>query len=291
MHLFDQFDHCLVCQSTHLISFKGYEQQYLVKCSSCNFVFCKRRPSLDELKAHYSLYPRANSISKITMKRYDDLLDKFEPYRKTNNIIDVGCGDGFFLEVAKKRKWNVFGTEFTQNAIEVCQQKGIKMTISPLGPTCYERDFFDIITSFEVIEHISNPVQELNSYSSILRKGGIVYVTTPNFDSVSRTILKSKWNVIEYPEHLSYYNRQTLTSLFKMNNYRRIEITTTGISFNRLRASVAKVDFANVPINMDESLRQKAEAKFILKMFKVGANTLLSISNKGDSMKALFQKQ
>ena len=209
MNSFNQFDTCVLCGSPHLVLLKGYEQNYLVKCSSCDFVFCQRKPTAEELKVHYGLYPRANAISEITLKRYSGLLDAFEPYRKTNNIIDVGCGDGFFLEVAKRRKWNVFGTEFTKEAIDVCEQKGIQMTVSPLNSNLYPSDFFDIITSFEVIEHINNPKEELKSFYSILRKGGIVYVTTPNFNSISRNILKSRWNIIEYPEHLSYYTTRT----------------------------------------------------------------------------------
>lgn len=290
MDLFDQFNACLLCQSSQLGSLTGYEKHYLVRCLSCHFIFCKRRPTLDELKAHYALYPRANTISEITRKRYDELLDKFEPFRKTNNIIDVGCGDGFFLEMARKRKWNVFGTEFTEEAIGVCQNKGIKMTMSPLEATLYEAGFFDIITSFEVYEHINTPVSELAAYSYILRKGGIIYVTTPNFNSISRNILKSKWNIIEYPEHLSYYTCNTLTSLFEKNKYKRIGISTTGISVGRLLASKEVNYLTSASQDVDERLRQKMEDKVIFKMFKGSINILLNIIRKGDSIKALFQK-
>ncbi|MEO7989455.1 MAG: class I SAM-dependent methyltransferase [Chryseolinea sp.] len=291
MDSFDQFNTCFLCGSDSLLQLKGYEQNYLVRCSSCRFVFCQRKPSVDELKAHYALYPRANAISEITLKRYDALLDTFEPYRKTNNIIDVGCGDGFFLEVAKKRKWNVFGTEFTQEAIDLCQQKGIQMTVSPLNPKHYGSEFFDVITSFEVIEHINTPLDELKSFSAILRKGGIVYVTTPNFNSISRNILKEKWNIIEYPEHLSYYTASTLTYLFQKNNFKRSEISTTGISISRLRASSSSKNSAPSSTNVDELLRQKTEDKFIFKVMKTSINTMLNITRKGDAMKALFQKQ
>lgn len=290
MSLVDQFQQCHLCDSSKIYPLTGYEQNYLVKCSSCHFVFCQRRPSENELKAHYSLYQRANVISEITLKRYNVLLDELEPYRKMNNIIDVGCGDGFFLEAARKRKWNVFGTEFTQEAIEVCLGKGIEMSASPLGLRNYKAEFFDVITSFEVIEHINTPMDEIKAFSTILRKGGVVYITTPNFNSISRDILNSKWNMIEYPEHLSYFTTQTLSYLFRKSNFKRLEISTTGISINRLRASSAKKSSDLSTINPDERLRQKTEDSFVFKFLKTVINQILNITRKGDGIKALFEK-
>src|SRR5688572_25191665 len=127
----DSFNKCIICSSLKIVELKGYEDNYLVKCSGCGFVFSKKKPTDHELERHYSLYPRSGAISSITIKRYHQLLDKFEKYRVTNNLIDVGCGDGFFLETAKKRGWNVYGTEFTDEAIEVCERKGISMKKSP----------------------------------------------------------------------------------------------------------------------------------------------------------------
>lgn len=287
----DQFQECPLCSSNQIHPLIGYEQNYLVKCSSCHFVFCQKRPAEQELKTHYSLYPRENDISKITLKRYDFLLNALEPYRKTNNIIDVGCGDGFFLEAAKRRDWNVYGTEFTQEAIKVCRDKGIVMNESPLQINNYKADFFDVITSFEVIEHINTPVDELNAFAAILRKGGVVYITTPNFNSISRNILKSRWNMIEYPEHLSYFTTRTLSYLFQKNNFKRLKISTTGFSINRLRASSVKKNATLTTMNSDELLRQKTEDSFIFKFLKFFINWVLNFTRKGDGIKALFEKR
>ena len=198
-----QFETCLLCGSV-IITLQGYEHHKLVKRTSCKFIFCKQIPGLEELKAHYELYPRANAISEITIKRYNELLDTFEKYRKTNNMIDVGCGDGYFLAEAFKRGWRVFGTEFTDEAISVCIKKNISMTKGPIKAESYSADFFDVLTSFEVIEDINNPIEETLIYKTILRSGGAIYITTPNFNSISRVILGPRWNVIEYPEHLCY---------------------------------------------------------------------------------------
>lgn len=286
---FDQFEVCLLCGSARLTSLSGYEQHYLVKCTACDFIFCKRKPTMDELNTHYALYPRARGISEITLKRYNELLDKFEPYRKTNNLLDVGCGDGFFLIEARKRNWKVFGTEFSSKAIDVCLQKGIQMTNSPLNPQHYHPESFDVITSFEVIEHINTPQTELQSFYSLLRKGGLLYITTPNFNSLSRIILKSKWNVIEYPEHLSYYTVQTLCALGHKYRFKRLTVKTTGISINRFRVIISNPQNSEMG-DSDEEMRQKAEEKIIFSLLKRIINAMLNATRKGDAMKVLFQK-
>lgn len=290
----DRFTRCLLCNSDELSPLQGYEIHYLQKCRSCGFVFCYKIPTQEELIAHYDQYLRSNEISPITIKRYEALLDTFEKYRMTNNIIDVGCGDGYFLQVAKQRGWNVFGTEFTDRAIEICSKKGISMKQGKLDADNYSGGFFDVVTSFEVIEHINNPIEDVRSFNKILRSGGAAYVTTPNFNSVSRDLLGAKWNVIEYPEHLSYYTASTIKKLFKSQGFRIVSVSTTGLSIDRLKRGMRKAEETTaVPGagRSDESMRQNAESKVIYKVAIGGINFFLDVTRKGDSLKGMFEKE
>jgi 2-polyprenyl-3-methyl-5-hydroxy-6-metoxy-1,4-benzoquinol methylase len=283
-----QFKACLLCGSENVFALPGYERHQLVKCPSCEFIFCRPIPSIDELKTHYESYPRANSISEITIKRYNELLDSFEKYRKTNNMLDVGCGDGYFLEEAAKRGWRVFGTEFTDEAIAVCTKKTIHMTKGAIQAESYESGFFDVVTSFEVIEHINNPVEETRIYKTILRSGGLLYITTPNFNSISRLMLGPRWNVIEYPEHLCYYTRSTLKRLLMQVGFEPKEAHTTGVSISRFRRSTN--GDASIGNRADEAMREKAENNMVYLLLKRSINFLLDLSGKGDSLKATFVK-
>ena len=188
----------------------------------CKFFFSKRIPSSDELQKNYETYGRNDYLSPITIKRYNELLDYFKRYRRNNRILDVGCGIGYFLEIAKKRGWDVYGSEYTEEAVETCTKKGILMNLGALKASDYESNFFDIITSFEVIEHINNPVSEIKTIHQILRPGSLVYLTTPNFNSLSRYILKDKWDIIRYPEHLCYYTPSTLFYLLTQYNSKAV---------------------------------------------------------------------
>ncbi|MBK9478512.1 MAG: class I SAM-dependent methyltransferase [Bacteroidetes bacterium] len=287
-----EFTACTVCGSNKIPELNGYEAAYLCKCSNCSFVFAKKIPSEGELIAHYETYPRTNTISAITIKRYNELLDSLEKFRKSNNLIDVGCGDGFFLETAKQRNWNVYGTEYTDHALKICKDKGIHMHQGKLDANNYAPDFFDVITSFEVIEHINNPREELQQFSKILRTGGAVYVTTPNFNSVSRFTLKNKWNVIEYPEHLSYYTQKTLSYLFRSANFSIDSFQTTGISLSRFQKSIGQATTSKpTGVSKDEELRNKTETKLFYKLAKKLLNTMLTMLRAGDTLKGMFIKK
>ncbi len=285
------FDHCLICNNNGLKTLSTYHNAYLVKCKNCGFVFCNKAPSTEELIAHYNTYPRNDTISPITIKRYGELLEIFEPYKKTENILDVGCGNGHFLSEAKKRGWKVFGTEYTDTAMEICRKKDITMFQGKLNPKDFGDLHFDVITSFEVLEHINNPQEEIKNFNQLLREGGVVYLTTPNFDSLSRYLLKDKWSIIEYPEHLCYYTSSTLNYLFKNSGFKKSNVLTTGISLNRLKHNTNNSGETAIKKNEDELLRNKTENNPLFGLLKKMVNGVLSITHKGDTLKGTFIKQ
>lgn len=288
-----QHQHCLICQSKNISGLVGYEAAHLVKCDQCSFVFAKQIPTAQELVDHYSkTYSREDFLSPITVKRYHELLDKFEPYRKTNKLLDVGCGVGYFLDVARERGWEVYGTEFTDESMRINRDKGFNMNQGPLKATNYAPESFDIITSFEVIEHINNPDEEMNQIKTILRQGGLFYCTTPNFNSLSRHQLKGQWNVIVYPEHLSYYTPKSMDYLLKHHGFHKKEVLTTGISITRYKKSKDhSITESHVTgQSTDEQLRMQMESKWYLGLAKNIINGVLTFLGMGDSLKVMYVK-
>lgn len=261
-------------------------------------VFSARNPTTEQLENHYKGYGRNDYLSPITIKRYHEILDAFESVRKTNRILDVGCGIGYFLDVAKLRGWEVYGTEYTDSAVKICKDKGIIMHSGALDPLNYEPESFDVITSFEVIEHINTPNEEIARIYSLLRKGGYFYVTTPNFNSLLRYYLGPKYNVIGWPEHLSYYTPKTLTSLMLKHGLHKVWVQSTGLSITRFLTS-RKLKESPIPAQGtefisaqtdDEKLRKRFESNPLLSFAKQSINSTLTIIGKGDALKGLFKK-
>ncbi|MFT5777421.1 MAG: 2-polyprenyl-3-methyl-5-hydroxy-6-metoxy-1,4-benzoquinol methylase [Crocinitomicaceae bacterium] len=283
---------CPLCTSDKIEKLPKFNGAFLASCMECSFVFSERIPTKKELDAYYNdEYEVTSFYSQITAARYNELLDYFEKFRLTNKILDVGCGNGFFLEAAQKRGWEVYGADFSKSSIEICKKKGIHMHEGILTSDAFPPDSFDVVTSFEVLEHINNPNEELGYINSFLRKNGIAYVTTPNFNALLRYRLGEKYDVINYPEHLTYYTRKTLKKVFQKNNFRALSIRTTGVSITRLKTSKGKSNQAYVSeTSDDELLRHKIEKKWHLKALKRFTNWWLNLFKIGNSLKGIFQK-
>lgn len=282
---------CLITNAKDLYPLKGYEKDFLVKSKSSGFVFCSKIPTEQEIIAYYSNYPIGyGADSAITLIRVNELLDEFEGYRKTNKMLDVGCGPGLFLIEAKKRGWEVFGTEYTNNQIEYLKQKGINTYQGKLTSEAFEPEMFDIIISSEVIEHINNPVEELTHFNRILRKGGLVYITTPNFNAIERYLLRGDYEIIEYPNHLCYYTKTTLNLLLEQQGFKKLKLTTTGISVARVKRSLKRKNKESTEnVSTDEALRESLEVGY-KKHIKTVVNFFLDVFGLGNSLKAWYVK-
>lgn len=289
---------CIICNQKQLAQLPTYAASFLCRCRNCSMVFSSVNPTPEQLENHYKGYGRNDYLSPITIKRYHEILDVFEAVRKTNRILDIGCGIGYFLDVAKSRGWEVYGTEYTDSAVTICKGKGITMHAGALNSQNYEAESFDVITSFEVIEHINTPNEEMERIYSLLRKGGYFYVTTPNFNSLLRYYLGSKYNVIGWPEHLSYYTPKTLTGLMLKHHFRKVWVRSTGISITRFLTSRSKQPTKNLEEGTefvsahtdDEKLRNRLESNPLMALTKNAINFMLTIIGKGDALKGLFQK-
>ena len=254
-------------------------------------VYTRLEPSPQELEDYYADYPAPDEIPATTIKRYDELLDRFERYRHTGRLIDVGCGAGHFLQRAALRGWEVHGTEFGQRPVAVCRARGISIIEGPLDVANYRPDHFDVICSLEVIEHLVHPVAELQRMHTILRPGGLVYITTPNYRSVGHWISGSEWSIVQYPEHLCYFTSRTLSRTAASAGFRQRWLLTTGVSLVRLWTKRSKDQtIRDAAVAGQEKLRSRMETAWHLKVAKKLADALLNLLRIGDSIKAGFEK-
>ncbi len=295
---------CLVCESEKLSPMTGsFAKHELLRCRNCGFVFMERIPTLEELQAHYSLYSRQLYYPEATRQSYLRLLDRLEPHRKTGRWLDIGCDVGNLLDEAKKRGWEVYGTEYTENAVLICRQKGITMSLGGVEDCGFEPNSFDVITSIEVLEHLNAPHPHLKAIHALLRPGGVHYCTTPNFNSLERRWVKGNHPIIEYPEHLSLYSTSTIKRLFRSEGFRVKRVWTTGISLSRFRPyhlpteeekqakaqALSSPDY-NPASTSDERLRARLARNPLLRFVKWSVNGFLNLTRFGNSLKGEFVK-
>lgn len=283
---------CPLCRSEKIQKQPLSAQPHLHKCAKCKHCFDERMPEDQNLAEHYAQYGRDDYRSPITVNRYSELLDSFERITGKGSILDIGSGIGFFLEVAKEKGWKVYGTEFTGDAVEIGRQKGIEMFEGGLEEIDFGDLQFDVITSFEVIEHLKQPKDHLIKIRSLLKEGGLFFATTPNYNSLNRLLLGSKWNVISYPEHLQYFSNASLDFVLRSSGLAPIYNRSTGISPGRLINSLKNkgMDFSS-DNTTDEKLRASLEYSPILNPLKSLVNFFLSFLGIGESLKVLAEKK
>lgn len=282
---------CPVCRSEQLVPLTRYSCAHLVRCRSCRLVFAGLLPSDRDLDEAYDDYGHAWLDSPITRQRYRELLQSFEPYRTTNRILDFGCGAGFFLEEARALGWEVFGNEYSGHALELALGKGLDVRAGSLADARFPGQHFDVVTAFEVFEHLRDPIPEAAELARLTRTGGLLYATTPNFNSLSRRLLGPRWNVIEYPEHLCYFTPKAIAHWLRAAGFRQQGIQTTGLSVGRLKRSLQNDDAHSVPQALtDEAVRSTIERSRLLSQAKRWTNTALSAGRLGDSLKVRFMR-
>jgi len=289
---------CPVCDSYEFDTLKSFESQNLCKCKECSFVFDKRIPSKEELYEHYKVYAYSalKPISNETVKSYNRLLDEFEKYRDTGYILDMGCGQGDFLVEAKKRNWKVYGTEYSQAAVNLCKSRDIEMYQGDLDRDIFLDISFDIITSFEVIEHINTPQKMIEVVEKKLKLNGLFYCTTPNFNALLRYLEKDTFKMIIYPEHISFYTKKSLTFLGKKYNLKILKVLTTGIDIGRFIAVIKPKKESQKVVNTqemrasNENIRDLAGSNRFMGMIKGIINFLLTLFGKGDTLKIYWIK-
>lgn len=284
---------CNVCNSSEFRAMPGYEDAHLQQCSNCSFVFSSVIPSGQTLDRIYEdEFNRTTYLSPITIIRYKEILRELKPYRKTNRILDIGAGCGFFLEIAKQEGWEVVGTEISKHCVELCEEKGIEMHLGELASIPLDENSLDAVVSLEVIEHLSDPSHFVSEIHRILRPGGITYISTPNFNAILRYRLKAVYDVISYPIHLCYFTKKTIRKIFSSNGFKVKKVKTTGYSITRKKTSkgISNQDFVSETSD-DEMLRYRIEYNGFLRFSKDFINFWLNLIGVGDSLKGYFIKQ
>ena len=288
---------CVSCGATTLRSLRAYEADHLVRCDRCGLTFAGRRPTEADLEEHYSGYGDWPD-SELTRVRYREVLAEFEPYRSAGRIFDMGCGAGYFLEEAAAAGWEPHGSTVGELSVQMCRGKGLDVISATDAVTAFPDGHFDVATAFEVVEHLRDPATEAQMLARVLRPGGLLYCTTPNFDSLTRRLLGSKWRVIDYPEHLLYFTSGTLTRWLERFGFRAVRIGSTGLSPGELLRVLrqpagespagAAPSGAGAVRGLDERLRDATEGGRLMPVAKRTINGALTRSGLGDTLKAWF---
>ena len=272
----------------------------LVRCRSCALVQVDRAPAAEELLRYYSKYcydsEESWAISPATQASIGRVADRMEPYRSSGRVLDVGSGAGAFLAGFAARGWRVEGTELSDVAASRLRSGGVTMHCGTLEALGLAPNTYDVIIMSELLEHLLDPGGVLTTAFGLLRPGGALYLTTPNFGSLSRRVLGSRWRVIAPPEHLSYFTEKSVARLLTACSYRLREVWSDGINPYELRAARKTAGNGDaIPdrrgaMTASEELREATLRSPLAAALKSAVNGTLRVFGLGDTLKAVAER-
>jgi SAM-dependent methyltransferase len=133
----------------------------------------------------------------------------------------VGCATGDFIAFARERGWDVAGVELTDSAAAFCRdQLGLPVVTGDLLAAGYPSDTFDVVTMWNVFEHLYDPVATLREIRRILRPTGLLVLAVPELDSLDARIFGPAWKGYDVPRHLHTFSRATLKRMLAEGGFR-----------------------------------------------------------------------
>lgn len=220
---------CNLCGSSERKPFCPENGRSLVQCQNCSLVYVNPRPDPNELYAlygetyfhnddsgtvGYSNYLKDEPNIRLTFSGRLNWLEKFT--RGHGLALDVGCAAGFFLSEADKRGWKVKGLDVSAFAAKYAAEHfGFDVQHGSLTELEYPAASFDLVTMWDVIEHVPDPMAYIKHAVSLLKVGGVFSLATPDVDSIPARLTGKRWVGYKLSEeHVYYFSVKTLVKMF-----------------------------------------------------------------------------
>jgi SAM-dependent methyltransferase len=246
--------------------------------------------------AYHKLISAAGDNPKRWAKRKADLAQ----YEQSGTLLDLGCSSGSFLQSMGNESWKLFGIEMSADCAKAARAKcGAEVFVGNIVDAPFARNKFDVITCFDVLEHLYEPRRVMDRVAKWLKPGGIFYVQVPNVDSAEARVFGTYWHGLELPRHLFHYSPASLRSIAKATGLREVSLETrrnpaVGTSLRYVwddvfravgvrRTPVAYLGQASLPWRAVRKLARMTILRLLLAMAPLAGG--------GESIHAIFRKE
>ncbi len=232
----------------------------VVKCNNCSLVYTNPRPTPESIHKFYpdtAGYYQANKISfdnwkqKILFKVYDEYYNYSEnrsflrklallpfylyslsdnksegipKYVNNGKLLDIGCSYGNFLYKMKTLGWNVRGLEFNKKAAEYgINELNLDISVGSIEEW-NTNEKFDVVTMRMVLEHVFNPISDLEKIYSMLNPKGKLIFSIPNFDGYLAKLYKQYAYTLQIPTHFTHFTPKTVSKYVQKAGFKNVKI-------------------------------------------------------------------
>lgn len=214
----------------------------LVSCAVCFLAYLAPMPTPTQIRKIYQQdyfknnkdlaggYGDYQQMEKVLAKESKRKIKFIKKYTDKNKLLDIGCGLGTFLKIAKSTGFNIAGNDISSYAQRVVKNE-LKVPFYPgeVFKASLPKESFDIVTAWDVFEHIPQVNETFQSVAKTLRPGGFLFLTTPNIKSWDSKVLGKYWyGYKKIPEHLIFFSPESIKKLLKANGFNVIAVKTWG---------------------------------------------------------------
>jgi 2-polyprenyl-3-methyl-5-hydroxy-6-metoxy-1,4-benzoquinol methylase len=281
-------------------------------CPACSLGFVYPRASGSELLAQYSQDYFADRYDSLQQSEYVNMeswenkialcLERVGRLRGagTGRLLDVGCGKGWFLEAARERGWQVQGAELcAEVAQRTMERVGTQVYMGSIFDLDLPEETFDLVTMFDVIEHLETPIEALRICYRILKPGGALAISTPNLCGLGCTLLGAKAFAVWPDEHIFYFGPASIRRALRMADFADVKIASREIYpenaaalFSRL---MGKDHGQRGTLNVNgpgvRSAKKMFRASPVLRGLRTAINGLFGVLPFGDELLAFALKR
>jgi len=218
----------------------------MVKCRNCGLIYrlpqVNKKKYMEDILKHYSQVDPFLKVAYSREKLYLRFLRQIQPIQvKNSRLLDIGCGVGYFLFLAKNNGWNVYGIESSPDLVKI----GIRDYKLNIQCTDYEESnfpssYFDVATIWNVFDELSDPLKCILKIKITLKRDGLLYMRTPNAVfhlftyRIHQTLKKLHFgHVIPYQSsifHIFNFSKKTLKWIFSHNGFKNIKVKNSWLT-------------------------------------------------------------
>jgi 2-polyprenyl-3-methyl-5-hydroxy-6-metoxy-1,4-benzoquinol methylase len=175
---------------------------------------CRLQESPPLLESTHHLPQRIRSgVEKLAVRFYRKRNPRVPVCTGVCKALDVGCGNGHYLLFLKRLGWNVTGFDISNRVDPSVTDAGIPVLTGSLESLRPYRGAFDVVSMWHVLEHLYDPVADLQRIRSLLSNTGTVMIEVPNSQSIGAKLLRRHWHQWDLPRHLNHFTPQSLVRL------------------------------------------------------------------------------
>ena len=246
---------CPICEQDMAEPLFDKDSLSVVICKRCRLRYVNPRVNRETLEAAYieTYYPpdkveRIRTDNMEWLQMTERLTELEKQHRSRGRLLDVGCGIGTFLHLAREHGWEPHGIDPSKSGSAFAQEKyKLDVRCADIFEAAFPPAYFDAITLYHVLEHISELNPFLSELRRVLKPGtGTLVIEVPNGESLQSRLQKADWPYVHPHDHLYYFSAHSLPKLLRKHGFDDVTLgkpkrvsPTTGLRFALRQAATA----------------------------------------------------